>query len=445
MRGIHSFGGTGLARRAHAVLILIALGIALPAHAQDADQCAAVLRAAWASMTTECAEQPTMTACYGSQSASVAGSDDVTFAAPGDIAPLTAIDALTLDGVDVTQGQWSLVRVALRYNFSDESLPLYVMGETTLENAGSRDADLPSARVQVTSERGAIVRAAPDINAAQTGVYFTGATVLATGRNNDGSWIRVYNDDGTFGWINALVFRQRDLTGVPIVAPDSDALFGSFQAFTLQTSPPDRTDCQRIPPSGVLIQTPADGDSARLAVNDVTLLIAPASTVFLSADDALSVDVLEGEAAADGVTVVVGGNLTQGAGDAEDGDAPQAPTYDYNRVALLPLDSLPRPIFAALDFSTLVRPAVDAPLEGIAPDAPCVIAAVNGPVNVREAPSPNARVRYVMQIGESAAPDGRAGGTDNVLWWRLAPDVWVSSNAAGVAGACGTLPIVPPS
>lgn len=435
--------GRGLARQTPTVIALVVLlGMGAAAVAQDADQCAAVLRAAWASMTTECDEQPFMTACYGSQPATVTGAGaDVTFDAPGDTVPLAEIDRLSLGGADIPAGQWSLVQMTVRYTFTNEALPLYVMGDVTLENTGSPAADVPSARVRVISERGAVVRAAPGINAARTGVYYTGDRVLATGRNGDGSWIRVYNDDdGTFGWINALVFRQRDLTDLPIVSPEDDALFGSFQSFTLQTTPPDRENCRSIPPSGVLLQTPAEGTVARLAVNGTLISIAPASTVFLSADEALSVDVLEGEAGADTVSIEAGENATVREGEET---TPQA--YDYDRVALLPLDQLPRPIFAALDFSTLIRPATDDPLAGIAESDPCVIAAVGGAVNVREAPSPGARVRYVMQVGESATPDGRAGGTDNVLWWRLAEDVWVSSNAAGVAGACGTLPVLPPS
>ncbi|MEO1443788.1 MAG: hypothetical protein AAFV33_25530, partial [Chloroflexota bacterium] len=53
---------------------------------------------------------------------------------------------------------------------------------------------------------------------------------------------------------------------------------------------------------------------------------------------------------------------------------------------------------------------------------------------------PGSRVRHVMPPRSSANPVARAGGADGALWWLLAFDVWVSSEAVVAAGACGDLP-----
>lgn len=420
--------------------------------AQQPPQCAAVLNAALSSLVTECAEQPLGSACYGNSPVSVvfAGDSDArtdddeaeAFRNPGDTVALADVETLATGAADTAQGAWGLARLTPRLNYTEGAVTMLLLGDTTVTNTGDPAADVPAPLIPVTFPEGANIRAEPIAIAEQTGIVFVGDSVRATGILADGSWVRVIDEEGTIGWMTATAFTATDLTPLATVAASDGIAYGTMQAFTLQTGTDD-DPCAVLPPSGVLLQTPTDAESARLLANDVPLLLSSGSTVFLSAsaDDVVDVAVLEGEAqVGDAFIVPVRNAITLPA----DADTEVMP-YDYAALATLPVDRLPRPIFVPLDFDTLLRPPPPdgtSPLADVALESDCTIAARNAPANLREQPNPSGRVRHVMQIGQSALPDARAQGTDGVLWWRLAPDVWVSSNAVVAAGGCGRLPLL---
>jgi len=428
------------------VLMLLMLCFTSIAAAQDENeqlqQCAAVLNAAVASTQLECGEQPDGTVCYGSISAGATGSSEIaeTFSLPGNVAPLTNLDTLTTGAANIEEGAWGIARLTPRLNFTDETLPIYVYGDVTLQNNGNPAADVPSRVISVTFAEGANVRAEPDVFSEQIGLIYVGNQVRATGVIESGAWVRILDEDSNIAWVNATVFNSDDLTDLAVVEPNEDTSYGSMQAFDIETGRNNNDDCLLIPPNGVLIQTPEDSEPARLQINGIDAQLPPETTVFLSTSNGnLQVDVLEGEADFD--VRITGGQRGTFTDEAITVDG--FPLEDYDALARLPIDRLPRPIFVALDFSLIVNPPQPEPLAGTELDDTCAIAA-NAPVNLREEPSPGGRVRYVMPINASANPTGRAQGTDGALWWRLAENVWVSSNAVFAAGACGRLPLFAP-
>ena len=424
--------------------------VAVAAQTGDDAQCAAVIRAALASTRAECSNQPDQTLCYGNFPAALAmHSDDAEtgFENPGDVVLLADVNRLAQQQANIAGGAWSITRMTPRISFTDDTLLVLALGQVMLENTGDAEANVPAQRVRVTSNQGGIVRAAPNANAEQVGSIFAGANALVNGTLADGSWVRVITEDGTFGWVFAPAFTASDLAGFAAVTVDSPR-YGPMQAFTLQANFAQTDPCALVPPNGLLIQSPPDAEAARLQVNERRVQISAGTTLMLSAEatNTLRADVIEGD-----VVVTVDDEITIEAGQRVVVDGEGTPTVsgftyeDYNALTRLPLGTLPRSPFVPVDFSVIVEapPEGGNALEGIALEADCTIAALGGAANLREAPSPGARVRYVMQLGEWAIPDGRAGGTDEVLWWRLAEDIWVSSNAVAAAGACGTLPIVP--
>ncbi len=437
-------------RYAFFLIILAFTAVSVHAQTDDNAQCAAVIRAALASTRAECSGQPDQTLCYGSFPAALSiqsDEDELSFDNPGDVVPLADVGTLSQEQVNIAEGAWSITRLTPRISYSDDTLLVLALGQVMVENQGDTDADVPAQRVRVTSNRGGIIRAAPDENAEQTGSIFAGEETLATGILADGTWVRVVTADGVFGWVFALSFTTSDLEGLAAVTPDSPR-YGPMQAFSVQASFARTDPCALVPPNGLLIQSAAGVAVARLSVNDQRVQISPETTLLLSAEgtNPLRVDVIDGT-----VTVDVDRESVAGAGQtlSVDGEGTVTVTGftfdDYNAFTNLPLDALPRSPFVPVDFSVVVEPAPEGgnALEGIALDDTCTIAALGGAANLRESPAPGARVRYVMQLGEWAVPDGRAGGTDEILWWRLAEDIWVSSNAVAAAGSCGTLPIVP--
>jgi hypothetical protein len=440
--------GTTLVPFVVAVLLLL-MTVATPMYAQDVDVCTPRIQGALAGTQTRCLELPERGICYGNSPANILFSrevDNASFATPGDVIGLSLVDTLELGAFDPELSEFGIARANIRLNFTDDTLTAWLFGGMQLANQGDVAANVPAIPLRVTSVQGANVRALPDAEAELVSVVLSGADVRATGRLRDNSWVRVQTDDGIGGWVVSGVFGGVDLEALVAVDDGAAPQFGSMQAFLLNTNPYDRSTCRNQPPPGVLIQSPEDTQTARLRVNDLLVDIAPMSTVHLSAGvgETLRVDVMEGEAlvtADNPITIEAGNGLLL-----RDGvDADPAP-YDYNALAQLPVERLPRPIYLALDFSTIIRPALQDvdPLAGLGAESTCTIAAVADAANLREFPAPDARVRRVLQFGESARPDGRAQGSDNVLWWRLAEDVWVSSNAVGALGDCGTLPVLPP-
>lgn len=422
-----------------------------PLYAQsDPPTCNAVQNAALSALTLECAQQPHASACLASLPVDVAFSAQdgaQPFEALGDTLPLAGIASLSPRPLSARAGEWGLVRLLPRINFSEQSLEVWLLGGVQLRNTGAAAADITPVALTVRSPQGLTVRAEPDTAAERLGVVYTGETVNSTGMLADGAWVRIALDDGQQGWASSSAFRAAELGALAVASAELLPAYGSMQSFELLPLPNTPTpDCERRAPSGVLIQTRTDAQPARIEVNTTGFTLAAGSTVFFSLNSTqqLEFGVLEGSAV---VNVPANIEVLAGEGVTLQPDAVPIPSaYNYNRLALLPLQRLPREIYPALDFSTLVRPARENvnPLEGLGMNDTCTIAALLAPANLRETPAPNSRVRYVLQLGESAQPNGRTQGADGAVWWRLAEQVWVSSNAVAALGNCGTLPITPP-
>jgi len=426
-------------------LMSLLLSVGVAAGAQD---CAAFFDGALTSLRTSCFEQASPGACYGAGPLSLETTDeadDVTFEAAGDEIGLALIDTLTLAELDPGEQTGGLVRMQVRLNYTDDAITYLLFGDVVVENTGEVTESVPSVLAPVASSQGLNIRALPSADADLLTTAFTGDPVRLTGLTESSEWARVTLEDGGVGWAAASAFNDADLTDLATVEPRDERAYGPMQAFTLTTDNDD-TGCAGLPPSGVLVQAPAGDEAAAIQVNDIPVRLFPESTVFLSTtedDGVLRVDVLEGEADLTTTTAP----LIAEAGNSvtfREGELPIPRTYDYDVMGLLPLEDLPRPSFAALDFAALIqrpRENVD-PLEGITSEDTCTIAAVLQAANLRQSPDPDARVRHVMQVGESAVPDGRGPGVDGALWWRLTADVWVSSTAVAAVGNCGTLPVL---
>lgn len=412
-------------------------------------QCRALTSAATVSLLNECDEQAIQTACVGNVPVTLeTDADDLTFEQAGDVVALADVQSLTLGASDVVNGAWGVVRMLPRHNFSDEVLTMWVSGDLTLTNQGDADADMPTVVTTVNTDLGVNVRQSPSEGATIVAQQYTGDTVRVLGLSADGVWARVALTDGVRGWAVASGFDATHFDQLNVINTQTPPDYGAMQAFTIERNEPE-TSCATLPPSGVLVQTTDTVQApAQLQVNAQTVWVAPTSTVFFStiANDLFFVAVVEGGAQ------VVDADVQLEAGQSftllADGSS-LVTTYTvdvYNTLARLPLESLPRPTYAALDFTALKQPARDGvnPLDGLGMNDTCTIASVIAAANLRDIPSPAGRVRNVMQIGESAFPDARQQGLDGVLWWRLAEDVWVSSNAVGALGDCGTLPVITP-
>lgn len=440
------------------LVVIALLFAAVPVIAQTATgdtsaeyaACASTVNTALASLAEACAAPDGYVVCLAAPPVEADVNDppdDLRVEAAGDTAPIGIIEQITVAAPRADEQRWGVARLDLRLNAGDEVITALAFGEATLQNTGDLIHDVPFNRLRVITAQGVNLRTEPDPNGDLIAQAYTGDRVLGTGITDDGAWVRVQLADGSNVWAVSSAFAPDDLAPLANADPDVPLGFSPMQAFTLITPTLPDDGCPYWVPNGVLIQTPSGFRLAQMQINDLPLSIYPETTLFVRqpAETQLAVTVIAGS-----VDMTTAAPLLIEAGSTVtfiEGAAPIPIPYDYSMVARLPLESLPQPLFAPVDFDQLMIPPLDDgadPLEGLGMTDDCTIAALLEPVNLRDLPSPVGRVRFVMPAGASALPDARAPGADGALWWRLAPRVWVSSQAVGALGDCGTLPVIPP-
>ena len=432
-------------------MVIVSLLTVFQVTQAQVERCSAVIRAALTLVIQECADQAVATVCYGNAPIHIAltdGDDAYTFTKPGDQLPLSLVETLVLSPLNAQYGEWGIVVAKPRISFTTDADTLLVFGDVSLDNLGDVASDVLALPITVQSRQGLNLRLSPNPSAEQIGSLLSGQTVYVSGYTSDQAWLRIHLESGQVGWATASGFG--DLSGVwlstPIVDPTQVLGWGTFQAINLRTTPSDLNSCVDLPPDGILVQTPsAMLTPVSLQVNGVGLTMPTETTAFIQAptDTAVVVSVMEGTITLQQETRVEVTSAEQISIVSND-ESLSPIAYDYSMIARLPLEILPRPILATLDFSTLIRPptASGQPFEGYTSEQPCLVGALLDAANLRDTPSPLGRVRHTMQLGESAFPIARATGLDQAVWWKLAEDVWVSSGAVGVVGNCATVPFI---
>ncbi len=411
-------------------LLLAALLISGTLLAQDTD-CLAVFREAVETAHIVCAEVGENQVCYGSGSVEIQPRANVrvVFAEPGDQVDLAAVESLALSPDD------GLVVLNVRGNFPNRSVRMVAFGDMLVENESEAASDFAVLSVTVNHPQGANVRETLSQDAALVRSLNNGETLLAIGRLNDNSWIRLLD-----GWIAAdLVRALDDLNVLRALSPDDpidDEFYGPMQAFSFQTR---TTNAPCTLGGGLLVQ--ATGQNASLRINGVD--IGFTDTIWLQTDDedATVLSVLSGTANYTEMLWNTGETVRFGSEEATMFFA--APVdYNYALARSLPFALLPRQI--ELPFSTggLITPFEPGTgfLNTIPADGACTVAWTTD-VNLRGGPGTNYPIRQGIAGGYYALPDARAVGSDGRLWWRLADAVWLAADNTAAAGACGTLPL----
>ena len=272
---------------------LLILCLAPVALAQD--DCPLIVATAMETVDSVCGETARNQLCYGNITANATpreGVADFQFEQPGDIVRVSDIEALQLSSFGSSDGEWGVALMKLQANLPDavpgQNVTFLLFGDVSLIDASDPIVALP-----VTATNGVNVRSRPTTAASVIESLRVGQEVIATGRLDDSSWIRVRLDDTSAGWVSAdfLDGELRNLLSAEPGAP----VFGPMQAFYFATGLAD-APCEEAPDSGILVQTPEGAGSIQLRANDVDIRLG--STLFLQAvpGDALYVYVLEGHA-----------------------------------------------------------------------------------------------------------------------------------------------------
>lgn len=401
-----------------------------------------------------CAEQLDDTLCYGNPTASInfndMASDDMRFSLSGDTVPVNTIAWFS---TSTEANTWGTSRAQFHAypatTLQSQAVTMLVFGDVILTNNGTENITIPIMELEITTQQGANIRSLPTTNARILEPALSSVPLRASGRLEDGTWVRVHTGRGAVGWVSTSAVSG-DFIELPIVSEDEqvDPLILPLQAFDFQSGLPD-SSCVGGISSGILLQTAQTDTPLEFTINSATISLS--GTIYLQAhpDTGMLVYVTEGTATVSALeeTVEIGGGYasrifmeSDDEGNLSASEPPGIPrVYDYTELLALPLDLLPRTTTVAFDIYTIVAPrpaAGNSPIAGMALNAKCTFTVGETGANLRSGPGTSFPIVAVMGYRESAQPIGRTIGIDGAPWWKIAEGIWVRIDTTVTGGDC---------
>jgi len=334
-------------RKASSIIVMLCFSSVV---AQDGT-CSVFVENALAVVSDECAGVGRNQACYGNntlQAIAREGVQQFNFQERGDLANVADIDSMRLRQLDQQEEVWGIALMKIQANLPDslpgQNVTFLLFGDVEIQNAVPSAADI--ATLAVTTSSNINVRRAPSTNGAILGSLGGGETVVANGRNEEGTWVRVQlSDADSLGWVFAqLVTTEGDLSSLNVVsADDLETPLSPMQAFYF-SSGVTGTNCTEAPQNGMLIQTPQGTAAITLRANDVAVTLGSSAFFQAEAGMGMTVSVIEGQAeiTAEGETVVVPAGARV---YVPEGEAPgTVEPYDAEALQTLPIQLLPEVI-----------------------------------------------------------------------------------------------------
>lgn len=324
-----------------------------PTQAQGDDTCPALVERAFAALDAACGDLPRGSACLAAGPASalpLSGLTPPVFSSPGDRFDVTVLDSLHLGPTDLAADAYGLARLRLQADLPADLPVLYadllLMGEARLAPGGVRTP----AQLPVTPGGALNVREGPSTRDRILGQLAGGESVMANGRLDDFSWLRITYQD-RYAWVfTDLVTPAGDLARLDVVSPgEARVEYGPLQAFVLSSARADSL-CAPMPESGLLIQTPPGVGEVRLRANGVDLWLDGVAFLQANVTNGLRVCGVAGVArlvAANGAQQVFPGSCVAVPLDdqllAADGPLPPEP-FDASAALGRAWDALSRPV-----------------------------------------------------------------------------------------------------
>ena len=359
--------------------------------------CPSIISTAMETTQTSCGSTARNQLCYGHNLVQVepqAFASKLTFDLPGDTVPVARIRSVRGSALDIDNATWGVALMRVQANLPDalpnQNATFLLFGDAEITDSTTRDL----ATLSMSANTPTNIRTGPGVSYPILNSVALGENVIATGRLADNSWLRVWipQQEGRMGWVygSLVSATSGDLASLAVIDPGAGTpSLGALDAFYLKTDD-GTTECNQLPKSGLLIQTPEGVGTIRLYINEVKVDIG--STVFFQAkpDGNLTVSTLEGmavvesanhtEAAAAGsqLSVPLGGDLNAS------GPPSQPIPYDRSLLDTLPITALQRSIQIAPPLSTdaikVIHERVQSnqPLCGVEPLRACSTITVEG-------------------------------------------------------------------
>lgn len=338
-------------------LVLVPASSISTAQDDDAQSCPAITRQALETTKAMCDGTARNEVCYGHIQLEASPQPNVgtfQFDTAGDIASVADMASLRLSAMDTSGSVWGVALMRLEVNLLDQlkrdSVMLLLFGDVEITN---RVEAVPSVTFPATvSTDGSNARVRSTPNGLFISTLADGDTVTATGRAEDGEWIRITLDNDRSAWVARFLLDAEESFDTLDVVDARSAIYAPMQAFYMESAANDAA-CPEAPNSGLMIQTPEGMATVTFLINEVDIQLG--STVFFQANAGheLTVSVVEGSASvtADGVMrkATAGSQISVPLG--EDGGANGAPSlprpYDWGSVMALPTAYMDEPVEVA--------------------------------------------------------------------------------------------------
>lgn len=415
------------------------------------DSCNADLQIAISRAYGACTTLERNQACYGggivtSQFQSTAG--DNAFLKAGDKIALHDLRQIALESR--ASDNWSSAFLRLQANLSTSSQRSAIgilFGSASLTNHVEA---LPRLSL---SPRGTLnIRSLPQGNADIIGKVNVNGEIIANGRNEDNSWLRVYvpNSD-QLGWISTeLAIAEADIHQLRLVTA-ADRVKQPFEQLTLQSSPDIL--CDGAPPSGLLLQSPSLEESMSIQINGAIFNLAGTAFLQAVADDVMTIHMLEGTAtisAFEDIKRLKAGARLQIPVDSEAQIRAQAldiTPYDLVDFQFTPYLYLDRRIQPPQALTSDALAELNTALTPI-PESSTIVSEkgcqyiVTISQNIRNGPSLEYDVTQSINPNTIIYPRAQTQDINGVSWLQVGRRAWIQSLRVESRGDCVPLPVL---
>ena len=330
-------------------------------------KCPSIVEEALIMTREECDATSTNEACNGHPLTDAQlrpGTPRTMFDETGEIVDIFEIVTLQLSAMDEASEDWGVVLmevIAVPTNGQatqfEDNVQILLFGDVAIKDS--------LFRIEVTAPPGVNIRTSPLQNSDVIMSTQSQTNLVANGRLEDSSWLRIVlpdDDDGLdSGWVFAdLVSTDEDIDALSVVdaSGDSGAVYSAMNSVVFQSGSDD-APCAKAPNSGMLIQTPEGVASVTIVMDEVVVQMNGTGFIQAQPGGNLTVNVGNGwaQVEANGETsTALAGNFIA------------VPINDELRVAGVPSDPAPYQIdtvanlpVSVLDDMVTIAPPDDSP------------------------------------------------------------------------------------
>jgi hypothetical protein len=296
-------------------------------------------------------------ACYGHERLDAKFAPDFdgsSFDTAGEKVDVAALQSLRLSALDVATGAWGVALMQVQARLPEavpaKRVTFLMFGDVEVRNG----VELTAEPIPVTATRTVFVRHEPEPDAGVFAIMPRDEVLNAVARTADGDWLYVEMSDGERGWIQAAdtISSEADLSALHVLNPEI-VHFGPMQAFYLQTGNDEVPECEELPESGMLIQTPDGVAEVSLWINEVKVQLGSTAFIQAAPDNEMSITMLEGHARVEAfgveVTAEAGEQLSVPLDENLKAVAPPSPPVEVDPFSQhLPVENLERNVLPTL-------------------------------------------------------------------------------------------------